>query len=112
MLLTLVYKNPISGSVFARYLIPILPFLLLYFVEGIIFCWNAVFSKMTGKVQEKPVVLFAGTTILLLGFSIFILKDITAPLRNRMTDLQSGTVWISQNTPADSIVMSRNPISR
>lgn len=103
----LAFWNPQVGSVKARFLIPILPFLYFYFLEGAKWISGKLFAK-------KP----EFTTRSILGLGIFIalillarnLLDWRSPIREQMTDLSIGTSWIAENAPLDSIVMVNEPV--
>jgi len=45
--------------------------------------------------------------LVLLGRNI---QDWRNPVRNRITDLSIGTVWVRENAPLESIVMVRDPV--
>lgn len=93
------FWNPQVGSVKARFLIPILPLLYFYFLNGL---------KWLTKENSRIV----------LGISVAIifvliarnLQDWRSPIREQMTDLSLGTSWVAENAPADAIVMVNEPV--
>lgn len=103
----LIFWNPVVGSTQMRFLIPIIPFLYFFFIQSII--W---FSRYIIPSAPKSSMLFtAGITFLILLVSLTRnLQDWRNPIRNRITDLSIGTVWINENTKQDSIIMASDPV--
>jgi hypothetical protein len=103
----LAFWNPRVGSVKARFLIPILPFLYFYFLQGI----NWVIQKISRQNAQ-----FATRSLIGLGILLAIpllarnLQDWRNPIMNQITDLSVGTSWVAENAPADSIVMVNEPV--
>lgn len=102
----LTFWNPSVGSAQARFLIPIIPFLYFYFLRGLIQIVRFVIK--TDKHAVLAVLGSSSLIILLLLARNF--QDWQNPIRNRITDLSIGTVWISENTSLESIVMARDPV--
>lgn len=92
----LAFWNPTVGSVKARFLIPILPFLYFYFLQGI-HCLS----------QRNKIIL---ATIIVLTLLARNIQDITNPIMNQTTDLSIGANWVAENSPANSIVMVNEPV--
>jgi hypothetical protein len=107
LLAILAFWNPRVGSVKARFLIPILPFLYLYLILGS----KWVLQKLTGN-NPVPTLRLLGTTagIILLLCLARNLLDWRNPVREQMTDLSIGTEWISRNAPPDAIIMVNEPV--
>lgn len=95
----LAFWNPRVGSVKARFLIPILPFLYFYFLQGI-----AYFTKKHIRIASAIAIAIA---IILLARN---LQDWRNPIMNQMTDLSIGTRWVSEHAPPDAIVMVNEPV--
>jgi hypothetical protein len=102
----LTFWNPDVGSAQGRFLIPIIPFLYFYLLQALI--WSV---RTVAKTDKRTVLAVLGSTslimLILLARNV---QDWRNPIRNRITDLSIGTVWISENTPTDSIVMAREPV--
>lgn len=102
----LAFWNPDVGSAQGRFLIPIIPFLHFYFLQALI--WSV---RNVVKTDKRTVLAVVGSTslimLILLARNV---QDWRNPIRNRITDLSIGTIWISENTPTDSIVMARDPV--
>ncbi|HNM38304.1 MAG TPA: hypothetical protein PKI33_14640, partial [Anaerolineales bacterium] len=95
----LAFWNPQVGSVKARFLIPILPFLYFYFLSGL---------KWITRGNSRTVIGTASViTLILLARNV---QDWRAPVREQMTDLSIGTSWVAENAPADAIVMVNEPV--
>jgi len=93
------FWNPQVGSVKARFLIPVLPFLYFYFLNGL---------KWLTKENSRIAI---GTAVLIMLVLIARnLQDWRNPIREQMTDLSIGTTWIAENAPADAIVMVNEPV--
>jgi hypothetical protein len=100
------FWNPDVGSAQDRFLIPIIPFLFYYFLQGLI--WSA---RTVTRTDRRTVFTAIGvTSLIMLIFLVRNVQDWRNPIRNQMTDLSIGTVWVSENTPSKSIIMSRNPV--
>lgn len=103
----LAFWNPSVGSAQMRFLIPIVPFLYLYLVQAIV--WFV--RRFVGKSEKRARLIVAGITYAIVMISLGRnVQDWRDPIRNRMTDLSIGTVWIDQNTAPDSVIMARNPV--
>lgn len=98
----LAFWNPNVGSVKARFLIPILPFLYFYFLNGVKFFIEK--SPQSNRFAITFAILFS---IPLLARNI---QDIQNPIMNQTTDLSIGASWVAKNTPLDSIVMVNEPV--
>jgi hypothetical protein len=95
----LAFWNPQVGSVKARFLIPIVPFLYFYFLNGL---------KWLTRENSRIVMGVAfGVALVLLARN---LQDWRSPIREQMTDLSLGTSWLAENAPADAIVMVNEPV--
>lgn len=92
----LAFWNPDVGSVKARFLIPILPFLYFYFLQGL--NWLSIKNK---------IILVIIISMSLLARNI---QDVINPVKNQITDLSIGANWVAENSPADSIVMVNEPV--
>lgn len=103
----LAFWNPQVGSVKARFLIPIIPFLYFYLVQGI--AWAA--GKVTrnginsGRRIEAVLVGFIALTLLIRN-----VQDSQNPIMNQMTDISIGTSWVAENAPPGAIVMVNEPV--
>jgi hypothetical protein len=103
----LAFWNPRVGSVKARFLIPLLPFLYFYFLQGTAwaaekFTWDR--SRPGVRLEAAVVILIA---LILLGRNI---QDWRSPVMDQMTDLSIGANWIAENAPPDAVVMVNEPV--
>jgi len=105
----LAFRAPEMGIVQPRFLIPLIPFFYFYLITGLVFVAEVVSGK--NEKWVKLTVAAMATVVFLLSLGLN-LQSWRAPVRTRTTDLTVGTHWISENTPADSIVMLRDPIPR
>mgnify|MGYP007034152987 CR=1 FL=1 len=103
----LAFWNPKVGSVKARFLIPIIPFLYFYLIQGL----KWVFARFTKNSLTASVRLMFGMAgliaILLLTRN---LQDWRNPVSGQMTDLSIGADWVAENAPVDSIIMVNEPV--
>ncbi len=95
----LAFWNPRVGSVKARFLIPIIPFLYFYFLNGVL-----ALSKKNIRI------LFASSAFIAMILLARNLQDWRNPVMNQMSDLSIGTSWVAENTPPDAIVMVNEPV--
>lgn len=95
----LTFWNPRVGSVKARFLIPMIPFLYFYFVQGI--------RILTQRTSRIAVFISIAIAVILLARNI---QDYVNPVMNQMTDLSIGTSWVAENAPPDAIVMVNEPV--
>ena len=107
VLAILAFWNPRVGSVKARFLIPIIPFLYFYLIQGIKWTIN--------KLTKNNLICTARITVSLACIIVLLLlmrnlQDWRNPVMNQMTDLSIGTAWIAQNAPSDAIVMVNEPV--
>jgi hypothetical protein len=107
ILAILAFWNPRVGSVKARFLIPIIPFLYFYFIQGIKWSINKL-TKNNIIYSARIITAVTGAVALLLLARN--LQDWRNPVKNQMTDLSIGTTWVSQNTPPDAIIMVNEPV--
>ena len=103
----LAFWNPNVGSVKARFLIPILPFLYFYFLNGTNFFIQKLPQSNSRFSTRIAIVLAIFLTIPLLARNI---QDIQNPIMNLTTDLSIGASWVTENAPVDSIVMVNEPV--
>jgi len=95
----LAFWNPQVGSVKARFLIPILPFLYFYFLSGV--------ERLT---KGNPRIAIGAAAIIAFVLIARNLQDWRSPIHEQMTDLSIGTSWVGENAPADAIVMVNEPV--
>jgi hypothetical protein len=95
----LAFWNPRVGSVKARFLIPIIPFLYFYFLNG-----------MMALSKKKIRVLFASSACIAVILLARNLQNWRNPVMNQMSDLSIGTSWVADNAPPDAIVMVNEPV--
>lgn len=103
----LAFWNPNVGSVKARFLIPIIPFLYFYFLRGLNLVAQKFFQKDAHFAARSAIAIGIFLSIPLLARNI---QDINNPLMNQTTDLSIGASWVATNSPADSIVMVNEPV--
>ncbi|MBL8099644.1 MAG: hypothetical protein JNK81_10705 [Anaerolineales bacterium] len=103
----LAFWNPSVGSVKARFLIPILPFLYFYFLNGLNFFVGKISQSNPQFSARSSITLAILLSITLLARNI---QDIQNPVRNQITDLSIGASWVAENSPQDSIVMVNEPV--
>lgn len=103
----LAFWNPKVGSVKARFLIPLVPFLAFYFVQGLHWVMEKTFRNQTrfGRRVEAGVV-----GVIVLALLVRNLQDWQNPVADQMTDLSIGTSWVAEHAPADSVVMVNEPV--
>ncbi len=103
----LAFWNPNVGSVKARFLIPIIPFLYFYLVRGIVWAKEkAVRNRIRyGRRIEAVLFIFIALTLIIRN-----VQDWRNPVMNQMTDISIGTSWVAENAPPDSIVMVNEPV--
>ncbi|MBI5943816.1 MAG: hypothetical protein HY864_05565 [Chloroflexi bacterium] len=99
----LAFWNPKVGSVKARFLIPIIPFLYFYLIQGLKWIFER-FSKNSARFVIGAAGLIA---IVLLARN---LQDWRSPVSGQMTDLSIGAGWVAENAPADAIIMVNEPV--
>ncbi|RJP52828.1 MAG: hypothetical protein C4586_02430 [Anaerolineaceae bacterium] len=103
----LAFWNPKVGSVKARFLIPIIPFLYFYLAQGL----NWAITKFTRDRISLGTRIAAGAAgIIALTLLARNFQDWRNPVMDQMTDLSVGTSWVSENTPPDAIVMVNEPV--
>jgi hypothetical protein len=95
----LAFWNPQVGSVKARFLIPILPFLYFYFLNGL---------RLLTRGNMRIVI--GVSVVIALVLVVRNLQDWRSPIREQMTNLSIGTSWVAENAPADAIVMVNEPV--
>lgn len=103
----LAFWNPNVGSVKARFLIPILPFLYLYFVQGMAWVVEKVIRSRINYGRRVEAGLIGLIALVLLIRNV---QDWRNPVMNQMTDLSIGASWVAENAPPDSIVMVNEPV--
>jgi hypothetical protein len=103
----LAFWNPSVGSVKARFLIPILPFLYFYLLNGFNFFIQKISRSNSRFSARISIALAILLSIPLLARNI---QDIQNPVKNQITDLSIGASWVAENSPADSIVMVNEPV--
>lgn len=105
-------NTPWAGNVHARYIVPILPFVLLYLVRGIELVSNIFLRSLSrsSDLTSRIVWLMASVLVVLyLGRSV---QGILDPVRNRITDISVGAEWFRANTSPEVVIMSQDPVSR
>jgi hypothetical protein len=98
-----------DNGAYARFLIPLLPFLWLYLFQSVL--W--IMKRLPVAIQKFELVALVTVVVAICG--VLVVRNISAwndPTRNYITDLSIGTSWAKENTPADSIIMTADPISR
>lgn len=95
----LAFWNPQVGNVKARFLIPILPFLYYYFLNG-----------LKWLTRENPRIVIGISAVVALVLLARNFQDWRSPVHNQMTDLSIGTSWVAENAPVDAIVMVNEPV--
>lgn len=108
----LLFWNPSVGSTQSRFLIPIIPWMLLLVIAGferlLEFANKWLHQRIPNQAPKFAIVLMIVVIALLyLGRNA---QAAISPIRFRMTDLSVGTSWIAANAPADVIVVSQDPV--
>ncbi|MFN8383848.1 MAG: hypothetical protein U0V02_18060 [Anaerolineales bacterium] len=103
----LAFWNPDVGSVKARFLIPILPFLYFYLVQGIAWVTEKSTRNRNNYGRRVEALVIGGIALALLVRNV---QDWQNPVMNQMTDISIGTNWLAENAPSDSIVMVNEPV--
>lgn len=93
------FWNPNVGSVKPRFLIPIIPFLYFYFLQGM--------SLLT---KNNVRIVYAVSIVIAFTLLARNLQDWRNPIMNQMTDLSIGAGWVAENAAADAIVMVNEPV--
>jgi len=104
----LAFWNPDVPSAQTRYLIPIIPFLYFYLLQGIIWFARWIADKKDRWVTLIVIGLVSPIMLLSLGCNF---QDLRDPLRSRSIDLTVGADWVYKKTPQKSVIMARNPIT-
>lgn len=103
----LAFWNPKVGSVKARFLIPLLPFLYFYLMRGMAWAAAKVARNRVSSGRRIEAVLVGLIALALLSRNF---QDWKNPVMNQMTDLSIGTSWVAENAPPDAIVMVNEPV--
>ncbi|MBE0680362.1 MAG: hypothetical protein IH589_00475 [Anaerolineales bacterium] len=103
----LAFWNPKVGSVKARFLIPILPFLYFYLTRGMAWAAAKLARNRINFGRRTEAVLVGLIALALLSRNF---QDWQNPVMNQMTDLSIGASWVAENAPPDAIVMVNEPI--
>ncbi len=107
ILAILAFWNPRVGSVKVRFLIPIIPFLYFYLIQGT--RWGV--NKFARGISFNSAKIMAGLTVIIVLLLLTRnLQDWQNPVKNQMTDISIGADWISQHAPANAIVMVEDPV--
>lgn len=87
--------------------IPLVPFMLFYFVQGM--AALAVLAKKARFSHAHGAATVALWTLVMLSvnFNVFNLRQ---PYYERVTDLSIGSTWIRENSEASAVVMSTDPV--
>jgi hypothetical protein len=103
----LAFWNPNVGSVKARFLIPIIPFLYFYLAQGVVWAKEKAARKGInyGRRVEAGLFIFIALTLIIRNA-----QDWQNPVMNQMTDLSIGTSWVAENAPRDAVVMVNEPV--
>ncbi len=103
----LAFWNPKVGSVKARFLIPIIPFLYFYLMQGMAWVKKKITRNgiSSGRRVEAVLVGFVALTLLIRN-----VQDWRNPVMNQMTDISIGSSWVAENSPLDAIVMVNEPV--
>jgi hypothetical protein len=91
----------------ARYWIPVLPFLVLYFIVGLRIVLAAAQRWLTARQSSALVVL---VLVALVGLHVVRdVQDVFDPPRLRVPDVAIGALWIAANTPANAVILANTP---
>jgi hypothetical protein len=103
----LAFWNPKVGSVKARFLIPMIPFLYFYLIHGL----KWIFDRVTkNNLTASARLMFAVTGVIAILLLTRNLQDWRSPVSEQMTDLSVGAGWVAENAPADAIVVVNEPV--
>ena len=102
----LAFWNPKVGSVKARFLIPMIPFLYFYLIGGM----KWIFERVTKNHLITARLVFGVAVTVTLSLVARNIQDWLNPVSLQMTDLSIGTDWIAENAPKDAIVMVNEPV--
>ena len=103
----LAFWNPQVGSVKARFLIPIIPFLYFYLIQGIAWVKEKVTRNRINSGRGVEAVVIGVIALILLVRNV---QDWQNPVMNQMTDLSVGTNWVAENAPSEAVVMVNEPV--
>lgn len=113
---TLLYYNPVSGSASTRYAVPILPFLIAFFLVGASSAINGLVRIARNARQRdhfsRAAVAVLTATVAIISVGRVIQQGMISPLKDRMTDVSIGSSWINANTQPSAIIAMPNPIPR
>lgn len=103
-------KWPDLGSSF-RYIFPMIPFALLYFVQAIVSLAEIGSTWLRGKFKSLiktglPVAVGLVLMMLYLGRNA---QAMLNPVRTRIPDISLGATWIAENTNEDALIMAEVP---
>lgn len=108
----LLFWNPSVGSAQTRFLLPILPFMILLTAAG---CEEVLFYA-DSQSRRHSTIRLRRTVAILMVLAVFLLylgRNVQArldPIKDRMTNLAIGTTWIADNAPHDVIVACQDPV--
>jgi hypothetical protein len=97
-----------TGTMDDRFLVPMLPFVFFYLLVA--FRWAVL--RLTQQDERRTRLALLALTVGIVAMSTARnVKDWQDPMREKIADLTAGRVWIRDNTPADSLVMTRDPVT-
>jgi len=103
----LAFWNPNVGSVKARFLIPMIPFLYFYLVQGLRWMFDRITKNNSTRTARITTVTVGLVALILMGRNF---QDWRSPVKLQMTDISIGTSWVAENAPADAIIMVNEPV--
>lgn len=103
-------KWPDIASAF-RYIFPMIPFVLVYFL-CIIEALDRLLRHQTQwplPMRQRALLTSLVVASLLLLYLARNVQAITNPVRNRLPDVSLGATWIAENAPANAVVLAEIP---
>lgn len=89
-----------------RITIPLIPFMLFYFIRFIILLKDQLLKYMSLQRDIVQLVLW-GIVFCCIAFNLYTLQT---PFYERVIDLNVGNSWLKENSSENAIVMSTNPV--
>ncbi|MCB0208465.1 MAG: hypothetical protein KDJ52_04030 [Anaerolineae bacterium] len=103
------FWNPLVATAQARFLVPIIPFLYAYLLNGLLWLIRRIIPARVHHRYSLPMAIILSMLMVFLQLNHNV-KDWQSPIRNNINDLSIGTTWINDNAPPDAVVMSRMPV--
>jgi hypothetical protein len=105
--------NPRGLHAQARYLIPLLPFLIIWMLRGFQTLVNlSELSSLNLKFEHSRLLIIFFSALFLSSFLIRDTLNIVRPNPSQIPDISVGASWINEHTPINAIVACDDPVPR